>query len=100
MCAKENSLQPTAFYRWQKQVFESLPPLFERKSVSELRRGEEEIRRLRQITACKDEVVAEVTGELMAAKKDWGPLTAGWSPESATIWLPRWRDRPCGRTGP
>ncbi len=38
----EYGLQPTVFYRWQKQVFEGLPALFERKGNSGLRPLEEE----------------------------------------------------------
>jgi len=69
---EENGLQPTVFYRWQKQVFESLPALFERKGETGLRALEEENQRLRRIVARKDEIIAEVTGELLDAKKNSG----------------------------
>ena len=68
----EYGLQPTVFYRWQKQVFESLPALFERKGDSGQRGREDEIQRLRRIVARKDEIIAEVTGELLDAKKNSG----------------------------
>lgn len=72
---EENGLQPTVFYRWQKQVFDSLPALFERKNDkrgSGQRALEEENQRLRRIVARKDEIIAEVTGELLDAKKNSG----------------------------
>jgi len=68
----ETGLQPTVFYRWQKQVFESLPALFERKGGSGQRALEEEIQRLRRLVARKDEIIVEVTGELIDAKKNSG----------------------------
>jgi len=69
---EEYGLQPTVFYRWQKQVFESLPALFERKGDKGQRALEEENQRLRRIVARKDEIIAEVTGELIDAKKNSG----------------------------
>ena len=70
---EQNGLQPTVFYRWQKQVFDSLPALFERKSDAGRDRSlEQENQRLRQVVARKDEVIAEVTGELIDAKKKSG----------------------------
>jgi len=69
---EENGLQPTVFYRWQKQVFENLPALLDRKGSSGLRSLEEEVQRLRKIVARKDEIIAEVTGELLDAKKNSG----------------------------
>jgi transposase-like protein len=69
---EENSLQPTVFYRWQKQVFESLPALFERKNDKGQRALEDEVQRLRRTLARKDEIIAEVTGELIDAKKNSG----------------------------
>lgn len=68
----EHGLQPTVFYRWQKQALESLPALFERKGGSGLRPLEEEVQRLRKVVARKDEIIAEVTGELLDAKKNSG----------------------------
>lgn len=69
---EENGIQPTVFYRWQKQVFDSLPALLERKGSPGLRSLEEEVQRLRKIVARKDEIIAEVTGELLDAKKNSG----------------------------
>lgn len=68
----ENGIQPSVFYRWQKQMFESLPALFERQGASPTRALEEENERLRQQLARKDEIIAEVTGELIDAKKKSG----------------------------
>lgn len=72
---EEHGIAPTQFYRWQQRVFENLPALFERQAGapdSERRRLEDENERLRRIVARKDEVIAEVTGELIDAKKKTG----------------------------
>jgi len=70
--AEESGIAPTQLYRWQQQVFSNLPSLFERRSDSAERRLEEEIERLRQALSRKDAVIAEVTGELIDAKKKSG----------------------------
>ena len=70
--AEEHGIAPNQFYRWQQQVFSNLPALFERKSDSPQRRLKEENERLRQTIARKDEVIAEVTEELIAAKEKTG----------------------------
>lgn len=70
--AEEYGVAPTQFYRWQQQAFTNLPALFERKGDSTQRRLEGEVQQLRQTIARKDRVIAEVTEELIAAKKKTG----------------------------
>lgn len=70
--AEELGIIPGQYYRWQQQAFSNLPALFERKGDSGQRRLEEENERLRRIIARKDEVIAEITGELIDAKKKSG----------------------------
>ncbi len=70
--AEELGIIPTQYYRWQQQAFLNLPALFERKGDSGQRHLEEENERLRRIIARKDEVIAEITGELIDAKKKTG----------------------------
>ena len=70
--AEEAGIAPGQFYRWQQQVFSNLPALFERKNDSAEQRREQEIEELRRTIARKDEVIAEVTGEFIDAKKKTG----------------------------
>lgn len=70
--AEEHGIAPSQFYRWQNQLFSNLPGLFERKSDAPRRALEQEIESLRQTVARKDQVIAEVTGELIDAKKKSG----------------------------
>lgn len=71
LCDK-HGIQPTVFYRWQKEMFENLPGLFERgkdpRGASLERRNEA----LRKKLAEKDEVIAEIMADFIAAKKTIG----------------------------
>jgi len=71
LCDK-HKIQPTLFYRWQKEMFENLPALFERQSGSQakalLRRNES----LKAKVAAKDEVIAEIMADFIAVKKTIG----------------------------
>jgi len=78
LCDK-HGLQPTAFYHWQKEAFKNLPSLFERKGdakVVSLRRENEWqaslLAALRVKLSHKDEVIAEIMEDLVAAKKTLG----------------------------
>lgn len=68
----EHRIQPTVFYRWQKQVFDSLPSLFERSAAKSSRHFEDRIATLEDRLAHKDEVIAEITADYIAAKKKSG----------------------------
>jgi transposase len=69
-----HALQPTQFYRWQKEMMENLVGLFERRGRGESKATalEEEVARLRAKLAHKDAVIAEITEEYVAVKKTLG----------------------------
>lgn len=68
-----HGLQPTLYYRWQKEAFEALPGFFEggRKEAGSraLARENEQLKRKLEE---KNEVIAEVAAELVAEKKSRG----------------------------
>ena len=70
--ADELGIAPTQFYRWQQQVISAMPAAFERKRDGAEKRLEQENEVLRRTIGRKDEVIAEVTGELIEAKKKTG----------------------------
>jgi transposase len=65
-------LQPTLFYRWQKDLFENGDAAFVRDSGSEVRRLQEENEALRAKLAHKDEVIAEIMESHVTLKKTLG----------------------------
>ena len=69
---EEHGIQPTVFYRWQKQVFDGLAGLFEQTKVGRPSRQAEEIAQLKARLARKDEVIAEITQDFIDAKKKLG----------------------------
>lgn len=72
----EAELQPSVFYYWQKQLFENAPAVFEaardKGKPSRERALEARIAQLEAKLARKDEVIAEVTEELVRTKKSNG----------------------------
>jgi len=69
-------LQPTVFYRWQKESFENGAAAFEQKTRPNQSADQERIAYLEKIQT-KDEVLAELMTEHVAQKKrlgnsDWG----------------------------
>jgi len=70
----EAKLQPSVFYYWQKQLFENAPLTFEAPKGKPSREKELEARigQLEAKLARKDEVIAEVTEELVRSKKKTG----------------------------
>jgi len=66
------SLQPTLFYRWQKELFENGAAAFVRDNGSEVRLLQEENEALRAKLAHKDEVIAEIMESHVALKKTLG----------------------------
>ena len=66
----EQGLQPTAFYRWQKEFFENGASAFEQKARPNHSAGQERIAYLEKKIQTKDEVLAEH----VALKKDIGEL--------------------------
>jgi len=74
LCEK-HGLQPTVFYRWQKEMFESAPALFEHKNKRPPRYGlERKIAALQERLAHKDAVIAEIMADHIALKKELGEL--------------------------
>ena len=71
----ELGLQPTVFYRWQKEFFENGASAFEQKRSSTNHSAEQErIAHLEKKIQTKDEVLAELMAEHVALKKEIGEL--------------------------
>jgi len=70
----EVGLQPTAFYRWQKEFFENGAAAFEQKRPTNHSADQERIAYLQKKVQTKDEVLAELMAEHVALKKDIGEL--------------------------
>ncbi len=70
----ELGLQPTQFYRWQKEFFENGAAAFERKSRAHHQAEQERIAYLEKKLQTKDEVLAELMAEHVALKKSLGEL--------------------------
>jgi transposase-like protein len=70
----ELGLQPTVFYRWQKEFFEHGAAAFERASNGKKRKEERRIASLEAKIRKKDEVLAELMEEHVALKKSLGEI--------------------------
>jgi len=70
----EVGLQPTVFYRWQKEFFENGAAAFEHKRPANHSPEQERIAYLEKKIQTKDEVLAELMAEHVALKKDIGEL--------------------------
>jgi transposase-like protein len=69
----ENELQPSVFYEWQRQLFERAPTaLTSPTGTNREKQLEEKIGALEAKLARKDAVIAEVSEELVALKKELG----------------------------
>lgn len=73
LCEK-HGIQPPMFYRWQKQMFDQLPGLFAGGGKKSVGAAEARNRRLAEKLAQKDEIIAEIMAEFIAAKKKSGEL--------------------------
>ena len=71
---EEYGIQPTVFYRWQKQLFEGAAALFERQTPRKDRRSEAKVQALTAKLQKKDEVLAELMEEHVALKKSLGEI--------------------------
>jgi len=74
VCDK-HGINPTAFYRWQKEFFENGAAAFESRAPrgdGRARQLEERVEKLSAKLAHKDEVIAEVMEEAMRLKKSLG----------------------------
>src|SRR5271155_3865606 len=70
----ELGLQPTVFYRWQKEFFENGAAAFQTKSRSNHQPEQERIEYLEGKIQIKDEVLAELMAEHVALKKSLGEI--------------------------
>ena len=70
----ELGLQPTVFYRWQKEFFENGAAAFEQKARPSHSADRERIAYLEKKIQTKDEVLAELMAEHVALKKTLGEL--------------------------
>jgi len=70
----ESGLQPTVFYRWQKEFFENGAAAFQAKSRPDHQAEKERVEFLEKKIQRKDEVLAELMGEYVALKKELGEL--------------------------
>ena len=73
LCDKHD-LQPTVFYRWQKEFFENGASAFEQKRPANHSAEQERIAYLEKKLQTKDEVLAELMAEHVALKKTLGEL--------------------------
>jgi transposase-like protein len=70
----ELGLQPTVFYRWQKEFFDNGATAFQKKARSKPHPERERIEYLEKKIRTKDEVLAELMAEHVALKKSHGEL--------------------------
>ncbi len=70
----EIGLQPTVFYRWQKEFFEHGGAAFERQSNGKERESQRRIEALEAKIKRKDEVLAQLMEEHVALKKSLGEI--------------------------
>jgi transposase-like protein len=69
LCEK-HGLQPTVFYRWQKEMTENpVAPFAHRGRESKAKKFEEQIGSLREKLTRKDVIIAEIMEDCVAAKK-------------------------------
>jgi transposase-like protein len=70
----ELGLQPTVFYRWQKEFFENGAVAFQTKARADHHTEQDRIEFLEKKIQRKDEVLAELMAEHIALKKELGEL--------------------------
>lgn len=73
----ELGLQPTVFYRWQKEFFENGASVFEKASKGRREQESEQARRVELLEAklaTKNEVLSELMEEHVKLKKELGEL--------------------------
>ena len=73
LCRQLN-IQPTQFYRWQKEFFENGAAAFERVQKKQSDAKNRKISQLEEKIQEKNEVVAELMSEHIALKKSLGEL--------------------------
>jgi transposase len=73
LCDKQG-LQPTVFYRWQKEFFENGAAAFQPKARPNHSAGQGRVAYLERKIQAKDEVLAELMAEHVALRKTLGEL--------------------------
>ena len=73
----ELGLQPTVFYRWQKEFFENGAAAFQQRGRTNHQPEQERIAYLEKKIQTKDEVLAELMAEHVALKKELGNSDRG-----------------------
>ena len=68
----EYGLQPTVFYRWQKQLFEQGAVVFRRPNDTETKKLRRQVDHLEERLSQKNEVLGELMEEYVALKKELG----------------------------
>jgi len=70
----EYSLNPTVFYRWQKEFFEHGAAAFDRSTAQQKRQEDARIQALEKKLQRKNEVLSELMEEHVKLKKDLGEI--------------------------
>lgn len=70
----EYMLQPTVFYRWQKEFFQNGASAFERGTIKQKSKETERIKALEQKLLRKHEVLSELMEEHIKLKKNLGEI--------------------------
>ena len=71
----EAGIQPSVFYKWERDLLEAAPGLFaNRRSPSREKELEEKVASLETRLARKDAIIAEVSEEYLQLKKELGEL--------------------------
>jgi len=73
ICDQYN-LQPTVFYRWQKEFFENGAAAFDKSKSLQEKKREKRMQALEQKLQAKNEVLAELMEEHVKLKKSLGEL--------------------------
>ena len=68
----EQGLQPTVFYRWQKQLFEEGSIVFRKPKDTETKELRQQNTQLKEQLVKKDEVLVELLEEYVKVKKELG----------------------------
>ena len=69
---EQHHLQPTVFYRWQRQLFEQGATAFQRSPNRETSQLKQKIEKLEEKVARKNEVLGELMEDHIALKKSLG----------------------------
>jgi transposase len=96
---EELGLQPTVFYRWQKEFFENGAAALQSKErpARQVEEKQKRIEFLEKKVQTKDEVLAELMAEHITKKKSWGALTKAWVPhdvrDQVVDFVRRWSEK-------